>query len=136
MNLHTFTGFDGRIPRKSFWLAYLVLMIATWILYFILLSVFGVNMMAMDPAASPEAQATQAAEAMSSLALPMGILILLTLWPALAVYTKRWHVRNKSGWWSLIMFIPIIGAIWMLIELGFLRGTEGPNRFGTDPIVD
>jgi uncharacterized membrane protein YhaH (DUF805 family) len=136
MNLHTFTGFDGRIPRKSFWLAYLVLMIATWILYFILLSVFGVNMMAMDPAASPEAQATQAAEAMSSLALPMGILILLTLWPALAVYTKRWHDRNKSGWWSLIMFIPIIGAIWMLIELGFLRGTEGPNRFGTDPIVD
>jgi uncharacterized membrane protein YhaH (DUF805 family) len=136
MNLHTFTGFDGRIPRKSFWLAYLVLMIATWILYFILLSVFGVNMMAMDPAASPEAQATQAAETMSSLALPMGILILLTLWPALAVYTKRWHDRNKSGWWSLIMFIPIIGAIWMLIELGFLRGTEGPNRFGTDPIVD
>jgi uncharacterized membrane protein YhaH (DUF805 family) len=26
--------------------------------------------------------------------------------------------------------IPIIGSIWFLIELGFLAGTPGPNRFG------
>jgi uncharacterized membrane protein YhaH (DUF805 family) len=136
MDLSTFTGFAGRIPRKTFWLAYLVLMIASMILYFILLSVFGVNMMAMDPAATPEAQAAQAAEAMSALGIPMTILVLLTLWPSLAVYTKRWHDRNKSGWWSLILFVPLVGAIWMLVELGFLRGTEGANRFGPDPIVD
>jgi len=54
----------------------------------------------------------------------------------LAVYTKRWHDRNKSGWWSLILLIPIVGPIWMLVELGFLRGTEGTNNYGPDPIVD
>jgi uncharacterized membrane protein YhaH (DUF805 family) len=64
--------------------------------------------------------------------LPLGILLLITLWPSLALYAKRWHDRGKSGWWSLIMLIPIIGGIWMLIELGFLRGTDGPNRFGND----
>ena len=53
--------------------------------------------------------------------------------PAIILYAKRWHDRDKSGWWSLIVLIPGIGGIWMLIELGFLRGTAGPNRFGSDP---
>lgn len=30
---------------------------------------------------------------------------------------------------------PIIGAIWLLIELGFLRGTVGDNQFGADPVA-
>lgn len=132
MNLQTFISFEGRSPRKTFWLSLLVLLIVSWILQFIAFAVFGGNMMTMDPNASPEAQM----EAMNGMMLPFGIVILLTLWPSLAIYTKRWHDRNKSGWWSLIMFVPIIGGIWMLVELGFLRGTEGANRFGPDPIAD
>ena len=31
--------------------------------------------------------------------------------------------------------IAVIGAIWLLIELGFLKGTPGPNRFGS-PVTD
>ncbi|MBV7329929.1 DUF805 domain-containing protein [Chloroflexi bacterium TSY] len=57
----------------------------------------------------------------------------MALWPNLAVSAKRWHDRDKSGWWSLIVLIPIIGVIWMLIEVGFLEGTNGPNRFGPEP---
>jgi uncharacterized membrane protein YhaH (DUF805 family) len=49
---------------------------------------------------------------------------------ALATTVKRWHDRDKSGWWVLISFIPIIGWIWSFIELGLLPGTLGPNRFG------
>jgi uncharacterized membrane protein YhaH (DUF805 family) len=137
MNLQTFTSFSGRIPRMTFWLAYLVMMVFAWILMFILLSVFGVSLFAApDPSLSPEAQAAAAMEQLSQLAIPYMILMLIILWPSLAVYTKRWHDRNKSGWWTLIMFVPIIGVFWFIIELGFLRGTEGPNRFGPDPIQD
>jgi uncharacterized membrane protein YhaH (DUF805 family) len=57
---------------------------------------------------------------------------LLVVWPAVAVSVKRWHDRNKSGWWVLINLIPIVGALWTLVENGFLRGTPGPNRFGDD----
>jgi uncharacterized membrane protein YhaH (DUF805 family) len=136
MNLQTFTSLEGRIPRKGFWLGLLVLMIITWILEFILFAVFGVSMMSgMDPNATPEAAAAAASEAMGKMALPLGILMLLVLWPSICLYAKRWHDRDKSGWWSLIMFVPIIGGIWMLVELGFLRGTDGPNRFGNDPIA-
>jgi uncharacterized membrane protein YhaH (DUF805 family) len=135
MNLQLFTSLEGRIPRKWFWLGLLVMMIITWILEFILFAIFGVSMGAMDPNATPEAQAAAASAMLGKMILPLGILILLTLWPSICIYAKRWHDRDKSGWWSLILFIPIIGSIWILVELGFLRGTEGPNRFGSDPIA-
>jgi uncharacterized membrane protein YhaH (DUF805 family) len=136
MNLQLFTSLEGRIPRKTFWLGFIVLVIVTWILELILFAIFGVSMMGnMDPNATPEAAAAAAQEAMSKMALPLIILFLLLLWPSICLYAKRWHDRDKSGWWSLIGLIPIIGGLWMLIELGFLRGTDGPNRFGSDPIT-
>lgn len=52
---------------------------------------------------------------------------------ALATLTtsvKRWHDRNKSAWWVLIGFVPVIGSLWSLIELGFMTGTVGPNSHG------
>jgi uncharacterized membrane protein YhaH (DUF805 family) len=137
MNLQLFTSLEGRIPRKTFWLGLIVLIIVSWILQLILFTVFGVSMMGtMDPNATPEAAAAAAAEQMSQMTLPLIVLFLLLLWPSICLYAKRWHDRDKSGWWSLIGLIPIIGGLWMLIELGFLRGTDGPNRFGPDPIAE
>ena len=46
-----------------------------------------------------------------------------------AVSVRRYHDRDKSGWWMLIALIPYIGAIWQLVELGILEGTEGANRY-------
>ena len=62
-----------------------------------------------------------------------GIFALLVFIPAILVYIKRFHDRDKSGWWMLIVLIPIVGAIWFLVELGFLAGTPGLNRFGPPP---
>lgn len=64
-----------------------------------------------------------------------GILIILWIWTVLAIHVKRWHDLDKSGWWVLVEFVPIIG-FWALVELGFLKGTDGPNRFGPDPLVN
>lgn len=63
------------------------------------------------------------------------VAMLLLTWPSLAVQAKRWHDLDKSAWWILVGFIPIIGAIWTLVANGFLRGTQGPNRFGDDPLA-
>ncbi len=46
---------------------------------------------------------------------------------------KRLHDRDKSGSWYLLGMVPVIGWIWLLVELGFRRGMPGPNRFGLDP---
>ena len=53
-------------------------------------------------------------------------------WPLVANSIKRWHDRDKSGWWFLIVFVPFIGVAWAIIEKGFLPGTPGANRFGDE----
>ncbi len=64
----------------------------------------------------------------------LAVIGLIALWPSLAVAAKRWHDRDKSGWWVLISFIPILGFVWTFIECGCMKGTEGDNRFGPDPL--
>jgi len=56
------------------------------------------------------------------------------LWIGLAIAAKRWHDRNKSAWWILIVFVPVVGGLWYLIECGFLKGTTGSNKYGADPL--
>ena len=99
--------FDGRINRGKFWLGAVII----WVAYAVILGI-GV-----------------AAE--SGLVF---VLLLLLIWPSLAVSIKRWHDRDKSGWWVLIGLVPVIGGIWALIETGFLEGTSGPNQYGPDPL--
>jgi uncharacterized membrane protein YhaH (DUF805 family) len=77
---------------------------------------------------------------------------------AFAVGIKRLHDRNKSGWWILLFYLApsvlsgiadtseqpmaavvlglasLVISIWGLVELGFLRGTVGPNQYGPDPL--
>jgi uncharacterized membrane protein YhaH (DUF805 family) len=61
----------------------------------------------------------------------LGILGGLVLaWMGFAATVRRWHDRDTSGWWVLIAAVPLIGPLWVLIELGFLGGTPGDNRFG------
>ena len=129
-----YLSFEGRTNRQPFWLGLLALSVVVWILEVIIFSMFGGSAVMNIDASNPDAAAAAMSNAMSGMILPISILVLIVLWPTLAVYTKRWHDRDKSGWWSLIMFVPIIGGIWFLVECGFLRGTDGPNRFGNDPL--
>ncbi len=45
-------------------------------------------------------------------------------------------IPTSSSLMSLVGIISLIVFIWALVDLGFLRGTEGPNRFGPDPISE
>lgn len=129
---YLFTSFEGRISRQPFWLSVLALFIAQWVIMIIAGMVFGFSMWGgMDPNMTPEQAAAMATSGM----MPIIIISLLFLYPALAVYAKRWHDRGKSGWWTLILLVPFIGFIWFLVECGFLRGTEGPNQYGGDPLA-
>ncbi len=61
------------------------------------------------------------------------ILSLIGLWPNLAVMVKRLHDRSRSGWFILIGLIPVVGPIWLLVEVWFLASKPEPNRFGEVP---
>jgi uncharacterized membrane protein YhaH (DUF805 family) len=58
---------------------------------------------------------------------------LIFMWPMLAIQIKRCHDRNRSGWFMLVFLIPLVN-LWPAIEIAFLKGTDGPNRFGDDPL--
>jgi len=50
--------------------------------------------------------------------LILSILFLFgTMLPTVAAATRRLHDTNRSGWWQLVVLIPIIGWIVILILL-------------------
>ena len=56
------------------------------------------------------------------------------LLPSLAVGARRLHDTDRSGWWLLLWLIPLIGWIIVIVFL-CQRGTDGPNRFGSDDLA-
>ncbi len=59
---------------------------------------------------------------------------LVNFLPGLALAIRRLHDIDRSGWWVLIVLIPLIGAI-ILIVWDCTKGTAGDNRFGPDPLA-
>jgi len=63
----------------------------------------------------------------------VGIFLLVTFLPTLAVSVRRFHDMDRTGWWILIELVPNIGFIvaffWYMVP-----GTDGDNRFGPRPL--
>ncbi len=116
-------SFEGRIGRKGLWLRYLVPI-------YIIVAIFaGIDFAAYYHFLSTGAQSytlVGVAGGISTL-----VLIACTL-ASLAGQVKRCHDHDRSGWFLLLSFVPLAN-IWLLVELYFVRGTIGPNRFGPDP---
>ncbi len=127
-----FLGYTGRIGRTTYWTSYIALCVVQVIAIWGLLQLsHGTLLQLGDYAAHREDLPFEVAQALwTHVVLPVGIVSLLFQWPQYAIAAKRWHDRGKSGWWSLIAFVPIIGGLWALIELGFLPGEEGVNAYG------
>ena len=105
-----YVSFTGRAARSEFWfwaLFALLVTIATQVLDDIL---FG-----------------------QQFGLLSGVAALALFLPGLAVSVRRLHDRDKSGWFILLHFIPLVGFNILLIWF-CMRGTVGPNRFGPDPL--
>ena len=65
----------------------------------------------------------------------VGLWSLAILIPNLAIGVRRLHDRDMSGWFMLLILIPVLGAL-ILLYFFVTAGTQGPNRFGPDPLDD
>ena len=127
-------SFDGRVTRSSYWLSWLL-----WVVAGIALLLFSF-LLAWVP--------------ILGFVLWL-IFALLALNSSIAVGRKRLHDRGKSGWWLLLFYLgptvcDFIGqaldlrgvfdtasfglTAWAIVELGVLPGTKGPNAYGPDPL--
>jgi len=58
---------------------------------------------------------------------------LVTIIPSLAVGVRRLHDIDKTGWFILLGFIPIIG--WLILIYWFcIAGDEEDNAYGANPL--
>lgn len=148
---YLFLRFDGRISRQPYWIAFFIVLVAYFGLVFTILSALGLD---FDALAAPSAVGVKVNLAVT----------FLLLYPSLAYMIKRLHDRNRTGWWAvltyglamladladfagfggtqeepglamLVIWVPMLAiALWLFVELGFFKGTQGPNRFGPDPL--
>ena len=58
--------------------------------------------------------------------------ILVTIVPAFAVLVRRLHDTGKSGWWALVGFLPLVGAV-VLLVFTVTDSSPGENKFGLSP---
>ena len=112
-----YTNFRDRTPRSGFW---------WWFLFTQIVNIVAQVLMGVFAAMG---QTAALIGAIIVLVVILGLLI-----PGIAVSVRRLHDLDKSGWWLLICLIPLVGAI-ILIVWFCTKGTEGPNRFGTDPLA-
>jgi uncharacterized membrane protein YhaH (DUF805 family) len=58
-----------------------------------------------------------------------GLFTLAIVVPSIAVATRRLHDTDRSGWWQLLGFIPLIGTIILIVW--YVQEARDPNRFGS-----
>lgn len=115
----------GRMRRRVFWLHYFLPILGVQVLAGVLDVLLGF--------ASTQ-PATGVGFVFSTTAGPIGIAAaVLTIVPSLASTVTRLHDRGHSAWWLLLGFIPLVGALVLIVQTWFLRGDDGPNRYGLPP---
>ena len=67
----------------------------------------------------------------------VGQTLILAVAAVLVVVAIAVPKEQAPVWWVLASVVGIVAlavSIWLFVEIGFLRGTQGPNRFGEDPL--
>jgi uncharacterized membrane protein YhaH (DUF805 family) len=137
--LYLFNSFHGRISRQTFWIGFSLLILAEVVCHMIAEQLQGDRLSA--------------------------IVDLALTYPEFAVTLKRAHDRNIPNWvliaffsvgafLDLLMVLDLAGTddhpslislalaipftvvgLALLVDLGFRKGTEGPNQYGPDPLA-
>ena len=103
-----YVNFSGRACRSEFWFWFLFIIIADIVAIIIDLAL-GIQLVS-------------------------SLFGLVTIIPNIAIAIRRLHDLDRTGWWYLLVFIPLIG--WIILLIWYVtKGTDGPNRFGPDPLA-
>lgn len=110
--LNQYADFSGRARRTEYWMFILFNGIFTILASIMDTLIFGIGLDGMG---------------LFWVLYSLGIFI-----PSLAVTVRRLHDVGMSGWLILLIFIPIIGWIWLFV-LFVTDSQNGVNRYGQNP---
>ena len=111
--LKKYAVFSGRAQRAEYWFFTLFNIIIS-----IVLSIIDVTVGTFDP--------------QSGFGYISGIYTLAVLLPSIAVCIRRLHDTSRTGWWFLLILIPLIGPIVLLVFF-VMDSTPGENKYGPNP---
>jgi len=112
-----YADFKGRARRKEYWM---------WTLYYTVILLFA---MVLDSALGLNFELLGQNLGYGWLYVTIGITHLI---PGLGIVVRRLHDVGKSGWFYLIILIPLIGFIWILV-LFCTEGDKEDNKWGSNP---
>lgn len=115
MPLHRYADFSGRSRRKEYWMFFLLCVAVS-----VAISIIG------------SIGAGTGGDMNFLGSLLMGLFFLAIIVPSIALQVRRFHDQDKSGWFVLLNFIPLIGGLIVFVFM-LLEGTRGPNQYGPDP---
>ncbi len=100
-----YADFSGRATRTQYWMFILIFMI----IYLVLVAIdsFLIGTMALS-----------------------AIFNLASVIPSISIAARRLHDTGRSGWWQLILFLPLIGAIVLLVFL--VMDSVSDNEYGAN----
>ncbi len=101
-----YAQFDGRAHREEFWMFALINFLIT-----VAVAIIG---------------------HLIHLPFLQGLYGLAVLVPCLAVGARRLHDTGRSGWWQLLLLIPLIGLIVMIV-FWVMESAPGDNLYGPNP---
>jgi uncharacterized membrane protein YhaH (DUF805 family) len=146
-------SYQGRINRGKYWLAVAIYVAVSCVVTAIGFIMLGNSILALaDDAADDGIIVGLASKGIGFFLIVLVIYIPLIV-SAVFVGIKRLHDRDKTGWWLLVFYLvpallnELAGvsslftlvsfaiSIWGFVELGCLRGTQGPNKYGSDPLA-
>lgn len=112
-----YADFNGRARRKEYWM---------WTLYYTVILLFAII---LDNALGLNFELLGQNLGYGWLYVTIGITHLV---PGLGIVVRRLHDVGKSGWFYLIILIPLIGFIWILV-LFCTDGVKEDNKWGANP---
>jgi len=111
--LKKYTVFEGRASRKEYWFFVLFNILISTALGFVDWLTGNIN---------PD----------TGLGILSGIYALGVMIPGMAVSVRRLHDTGRSGWWLLITFVPVIGAV-VFFYFMVLDSNPEINEYGALP---
>lgn len=117
-------SFNGRFGRLSFigWYAFFnIVMFFIGIGLALFTGVFNLTSLNLD---------SQLLQSLASLTgLSYSVLFLVYLYFYMVLVARRLHDLNKSGWWMLLLLIPVLNIVFIFYLL-FAAGSRGANQYG------
>jgi uncharacterized membrane protein YhaH (DUF805 family) len=114
---YNYANFEGRARREEFWMFNLFHILFFMVPYFV-----GIGLAVSNP---------ESPSFMIIFAI-VGLYVLASFVPGLAITVRRLHDVGKSGWYYFISFIPLVGAIWLFVLL-VTDSEYGENIYGPNP---